>query len=134
MGTLRSLGRTIPPTKDSVYENGNNIKPGLALVNKVGEYHVLKQYLGNQLWQAENLNIREMVNLHVFKDMPTMRVIGFLDDYDTKNVFITFNGKKSTFSMDSFQQKVFFTSENQCEIDPTFVVNIPRSRTKSLIV
>ena len=127
-GTLRSLGQTIPPTKDSVYENGNNIQPGLALVNKVGQYHVLKQYLGNQLWQAENLNTKEIVNLHVFNDMPTMRVIGFLDDHDNENVFITTNGKKSTFAMDSFQQKLFFTSENQCETDSTFVVNIPRSR------
>ena len=129
-GTIRTLSRTIPMKPDSIYNNKRHIKPGLVLVDKEGNYAVLKSKFDNDVWEAEKFPSSEKVKLKILDDIATSRAIGWLSKTNGEELeIIDLNSDDiKSYHSSSFKPKVFITSDNQREEESTYVVNIPKSR------
>ena len=102
-GTVRTLSRTIPMKPDSMYNNKRHIKPGLVLVDKEGNYAVLKSKIDNFSWKAKRFPGSEEVKLKLLEDIATSRAIGWLSKTNGEELEIIDLNSDSSKSLSYFQ-------------------------------
>ena len=129
---IRSIAKIAQAQPDSLYQNLENLKPGVALAQpNQGKYFVLQQKNGN-VWRAEDLSTRKTVNLDLLNDMSAMRFVGEFEREEEDGVVVNNHNQEVFLSKDAYTQKIFFTSENNYEPEPCFVVTIPKSQHHTL--
>ena len=124
---LRTLATMMDRKPDSLYENIENLKPGVAMVDQQGDYVVLQEPT-EEGWKVKSIVTGLEKELELIKDMTEMRYIGVLDSETEEGVNIVQDQKNKFISYDDYKSKVFFTAQEQYEPEVAYVVNIPRSR------
>ena len=124
---MRSLTTLLDKKPDSLYENVENLKPGVAMVDQQGDYFVLLSPTEDG-WTVRSLVTQQEKNLELIRDMTEMRYIGVLDSQTTEGVNIVRNQNKEFINFSDYKTKVFFTAQEQFSPEVAYVVNIPRSR------
>ena len=126
---IRKVAVAVEPQPDSIYQNLDKLKEGVALAQpKSGKYYVLKQKITDNVWQAEDVGDKTVHNLDILNDMTSMRFIGEFVTEEEDGLSVNNDGQRVHYTRESFQQKIFFTSENNFEPEVTYVVTIPRSQ------
>ena len=113
------------PAPDSVFANKDKLSPGVAVVDRAGNYLELLHNQGD-VWRAKNIATAEEVNLDLIKDISAMRFIGKFANSEDGITADNAEGVQTLYTKEDFKQRVFVASEVEHSDEVTFVVNIPR--------
>lgn len=126
--SVRQHAKVITARPDSIYENVNNLKPGVVVVDDAGNYMTLVRPTSTG-WTVRNVSSKQESDVELVKEMVDMRYVGFLEEETADGVFVTnLNNEKTFVRHGDYNSKVFFTSFAEYEEEKTYVINIPRSR------
>ena len=125
--SVRNLATMSDRRPDSIYENVDNLRPGVVMASQLGEYLVLVSPTPEG-WRVRNMATQEESELELIKEMTELRFIGQLDSQEKEGLYVIRDGTRRYYSNTDYQEKVFFTAQEQYEPEITYVVNIPRSR------
>ena len=125
--SVRNLATMSDRRPDSIYENVDNLRPGVVMASQLGEYLVLVSPT-SEGWRVRNMATQEESELELIKEMTELRFIGQLDSQEKEGLYVIRDGIRRYYSNTDYQEKVFFTAQEQYEPEIAYVVNIPRSR------
>ena len=125
--SIRQHATVVSAKPDSIYENVNNLKEGVVVVDEDGNYLTLVHptALG---WKVKNTNTKEVKELELIKHMTGMRYVGLLDEETEEGIYVIKDSSKVYLEYGDYTKKVFFTANNNYHEDQVYVVNIPRSK------
>ena len=125
--SVRQHATAVSAKPDSIYENFNNLKKGVVVVDDAGNYMTLINPTTTG-WTTENISTKEKRNLELVKDMVDMRYIGVLEEETSEGIHVVNNNEKVFVQYGDYVKKVFFTAAANYHEEHIFVMNIPRSR------
>ena len=124
---MRSLTTLLDKKPDSLYENVNNLKAGVAMVDQQGDYFVLLSPTADG-WRVRSLVTQQEKELELIRDMTEMRYIGLLDSQTPEGVNVIKDQSKQFINFADYRTRIFFTAQEHYNPEVAYMVNIPRSR------
>ena len=126
--SVRQHAKVITARPDSIYENFNNLKPGVVVADDDGNYLSLVKPTATG-WTVQNISSGEKKDLELVRDMTDMRYVGMLEEETPEGIMVVNSSQqKVEICHGDYTGKVFFTSHTEYNEETVYVTNIPRSR------
>ena len=109
-GTLRSMAKLIPQREDSVYSNQDAITKNLVLRDDNNGFFSLEEKLNDQVWKAQSLPRKVIIELKILEDLVNMKILGMLEEEKESGIYVeAIKTKVKTFHEFSSAKQIFFT-------------------------